>query len=166
MMNVATRWTLQRRSFPVSPFRDLTPMLFRIDIPAARRLACWLVAVCLTMPLAASRLQAKDIQRPNILWISSEDNGPQLGCYGDPIATSPNIDSLAKKRCSLHSMLVECTRLRTRENDYHFGHVPHFVWGSKHAKPRCPASRNGIVARTLENCRLLLLQQQQRRLQL
>jgi arylsulfatase A-like enzyme len=33
--------------------------------------------------------------RPNILWITSEDNGIELGCYGDNFATSPNIDSLA-----------------------------------------------------------------------
>ncbi|WP_233216315.1 sulfatase-like hydrolase/transferase [Blastopirellula marina] len=35
--------------------------------------------------------------RPNILWITSEDNGPELGCYGDTYADSPNIDSLAAK---------------------------------------------------------------------
>jgi arylsulfatase A-like enzyme len=35
--------------------------------------------------------------RPNILWITSEDNGPQLGCYGDTYATTPNIDRLAAK---------------------------------------------------------------------
>ena len=33
--------------------------------------------------------------RPNILWITSEDNGVELGCYGDTFATSPNIDALA-----------------------------------------------------------------------
>jgi N-sulfoglucosamine sulfohydrolase len=33
--------------------------------------------------------------RPNILWIVSEDNSPLLGCYGDKFATSPNIDKLA-----------------------------------------------------------------------
>lgn len=42
-------------------------------------------------PLAASA------SRPNILWITSEDNGPQLGCYGDTFATTPNIDRLAAK---------------------------------------------------------------------
>lgn len=36
-------------------------------------------------------------QRPNILWITSEDNGPELGCYGDTFADSPNIDALAAK---------------------------------------------------------------------
>ena len=35
--------------------------------------------------------------RPNILWITSEDNGPQLGCYGDGYATTPNLDRLASK---------------------------------------------------------------------
>ena len=32
---------------------------------------------------------------PNILWVTSEDNGPHLGCYGDGYAVSPNIDALA-----------------------------------------------------------------------
>ncbi len=32
---------------------------------------------------------------PNILWIVSEDNSPFLGCYGDSLALSPNIDKLA-----------------------------------------------------------------------
>jgi uncharacterized sulfatase len=34
---------------------------------------------------------------PNILWITSEDNGPHLGCYGDNYATTPHLDALAKK---------------------------------------------------------------------
>jgi arylsulfatase A-like enzyme len=34
---------------------------------------------------------------PNILWITSEDNGPHLGCYGDAFADTPNIDRLAEK---------------------------------------------------------------------
>lgn len=33
--------------------------------------------------------------RPNILWITSEDNGPHLGCYGDSYADTPNLDALA-----------------------------------------------------------------------
>lgn len=34
---------------------------------------------------------------PNILWLVSEDNSPWLGCYGDELATSPNIDRLARE---------------------------------------------------------------------
>ena len=33
--------------------------------------------------------------RPNILWITSEDNSLFLGCYGDELARTPNIDGLA-----------------------------------------------------------------------
>jgi uncharacterized sulfatase len=32
---------------------------------------------------------------PNILWISSEDTSPDLGCYSDPYASTPNLDKLA-----------------------------------------------------------------------
>lgn len=33
--------------------------------------------------------------RPNILWITSEDNSPYLGCYGDKLAVTPHLDKLA-----------------------------------------------------------------------
>jgi uncharacterized sulfatase len=32
---------------------------------------------------------------PNILWIISDDHGPDLGCYGTPAAYSPRLDALA-----------------------------------------------------------------------
>lgn len=35
--------------------------------------------------------------RPNILWITSEDNSPYLGCYGDPLAQTPHLDRLAEE---------------------------------------------------------------------
>ncbi len=35
------------------------------------------------------------MQRPNILWVSCEDISPDLGCYGDSYAVTPNIDALA-----------------------------------------------------------------------
>ncbi len=34
---------------------------------------------------------------PNILWISSEDNGPHLGVYGDTYADTPNLDALGSR---------------------------------------------------------------------
>lgn len=38
---------------------------------------------------------AAEAPRPNILWITSEDNSPLLGCYGDSLAKTPNLDKLA-----------------------------------------------------------------------
>lgn len=37
-------------------------------------------------------------EKPNILWLTCEDNNVNwLGCYGNPQATTPNIDKLAKQ---------------------------------------------------------------------
>ncbi len=52
--------------------------------------------LCLLAFFFAGRALA-DTLRPNILWISSEDHGPHMGCYGDTYATTPNVDALAKK---------------------------------------------------------------------
>jgi len=54
----------------------------------------WWLSLALIASWAGSS-QAAD--RPNILWITSEDNGPHLGCYGDTYARTPNLDGLAAK---------------------------------------------------------------------
>ncbi|HSH93095.1 MAG TPA: sulfatase-like hydrolase/transferase [Roseimicrobium sp.] len=46
--------------------------------------------------LGATALHAAPA-KPNILWITSEDHGPHMGCYGDTFATTPNVDALAAK---------------------------------------------------------------------
>ena len=70
------------------------------------RLTCSLArTLCLSLTLlffaiSTARSQSTltaTTSKPNILWITSEDNGPQLGCYGDSYATTPNIDRLAAK---------------------------------------------------------------------
>lgn len=38
-----------------------------------------------------------NVRLPNILWLVSEDNNPYIGAYGDKVARTPHIDSLAKK---------------------------------------------------------------------
>lgn len=47
--------------------------------------------------LAANSIAQQPLKRPNILWISTEDMSPHLGCYGDPVAKTPNIDKLASQ---------------------------------------------------------------------
>src|SRR5262245_58676553 len=51
-----------------------------------------LIVVLLTLVPAA---RAAD--RPNILWITCEDITPNLGCYGDAYAVTPNLDRLATR---------------------------------------------------------------------
>jgi N-sulfoglucosamine sulfohydrolase len=50
---------------------------------------------CLAFSLIALPTLAAD--RPNILWITSEDNSPYLGCYGDKLAQTPHLDKLASE---------------------------------------------------------------------
>src|SRR2546422_1061055 len=38
-----------------------------------------------------------DSKRPNILWITCEDISPDLACYGDGYARTPNLDKLARQ---------------------------------------------------------------------
>jgi len=51
------------------------------------------------MFLSGSSVIAGETPRtqPNILWVSCEDISPDLGCYGDSYAVSPNIDKLASE---------------------------------------------------------------------
>ena len=35
--------------------------------------------------------------RPNVVWIVGEDTGPELGCYDDRYARTPNLDKLASQ---------------------------------------------------------------------
>jgi arylsulfatase A-like enzyme len=65
---------------------------------ACRMLRCMITRLlALVVALPGLLLGADAKPRPNILWITSEDNGPQLGCYGDAYATTPHLDKLASE---------------------------------------------------------------------
>lgn len=53
-----------------------------------------ILAICLGL-LQGSGARA-DSDPPNILLIVSEDNGPELGSYGDPYVRTPHLDALAR----------------------------------------------------------------------
>ncbi|MBK1790513.1 sulfatase family protein [Persicirhabdus sediminis] len=58
-----------------------------------KRLSKWAVLGCLSITVIKGI--AADL--PNILWITAEDHGPHLGCYGDEYATTPELDALAAR---------------------------------------------------------------------
>ena len=57
-------------------------------------LMSWMMALSWVTAFAAGQ---DNEERPNILWLSTEDIGPHLGCYGDPVADTPNLDALAER---------------------------------------------------------------------
>jgi uncharacterized sulfatase len=57
----------------------------------------YILAAALALIAPAVAVVAAD--RPNILWVSIEDTSPDLGCYGDKYAVTPNLDRLAGQGC-------------------------------------------------------------------
>ncbi|TKJ38754.1 MAG: sulfatase [Planctomycetes bacterium B3_Pla] len=54
-------------------------------------------ATVLLPQIPLSSAETAKAQRPNILWVSAEDISPDLGCYGDDYAVTPNIDKIAAR---------------------------------------------------------------------
>jgi uncharacterized sulfatase len=68
-----------------------------------------LLLICALGPGQAAEPQ------PNIVWLFGEDMGPELGCYGDPNAITPNMDRLAREgarftRCFTHAPVCAPSR--------------------------------------------------------
>lgn len=55
------------------------------------------LTLILLVALRGVGVLAAATEQPNILWLSAEDHGPHLGCYGDKFANTPNVDAFAKK---------------------------------------------------------------------
>jgi N-sulfoglucosamine sulfohydrolase len=78
----------------------------RIELLIRTLIVLLCAAALQTAPVCAET--APSPERPNILWISVEDMSPDLGCYGDRYAITPNIDRLAAQgvrytRCFTHA---------------------------------------------------------------
>ncbi len=57
----------------------------------------WLVRSVVALLLLVVVSSGSRAERPNILLIVSEDNGPELGCYGAPHVKTPILDRLAER---------------------------------------------------------------------
>jgi uncharacterized sulfatase len=56
----------------------------------------WLrFAIATATMIVASQTAVSAEDRPNILWITCEDISPDVGCFGQPYAVTPNLDKLA-----------------------------------------------------------------------
>ncbi|MFD2256811.1 sulfatase [Luteolibacter algae] len=55
------------------------------------------IRASILMLLSAAVLPSAAAEKPNILFIAIDDLRPELGCYGSPIAITPNLDKLASQ---------------------------------------------------------------------
>jgi len=70
------------------------------------RLFLLYIFISLFFVSCASHRENPGNPRPNVLLITSEDNGPQLSCYGDQFCKTPNLDKLASEGFHFSSAFV------------------------------------------------------------
>lgn len=80
---------------------------------------------------------AKTKQLPNILWITSEDNGPFLGCYGDHFATTTNLDRFAHQGILYKNAFATVPVCAPARNTIITGVYPPSM-GTQHMRSRYP----------------------------
>ncbi|MEZ6090721.1 MAG: sulfatase [Pirellulaceae bacterium] len=64
-----------------------------MPLPHTMLLFTWIALMLTALPEAAAQTPS----RPNVLLICVDDLKPTIGCFGDPIAKTPNIDALARR---------------------------------------------------------------------
>src|SRR5690606_11414067 len=64
-------------------------------IDAMKNLIIRIIIFCLFALKSPTFIHAQAVDRPNILWISTEDHNPAIGAYGDEQARTPNMDAFA-----------------------------------------------------------------------
>lgn len=84
-----------------------------------------------TAPVAASAA------RPNVLWLTSEDNGPFLGCYGDPHAQTPHLDRLATEGVRYRRAFANAPVCSSARTTLITGMYPPSI-GAQHHRSRVP----------------------------
>lgn len=80
----------ERAGTPGAAFLGLLRRAARTNKGAVRIACGWTAGLWIAAFAAAA-------DRPNILWITTEDCGPNLGCYGDAYAVTPNLDAMASE---------------------------------------------------------------------
>ena len=86
------------------------------NTPVNKRNTLHHAAAIIVLLLSITSLTAEELRRPNILWIIAEDMSPDLGCYGNKVVTTPNIDLLAAKGMKFNNVYTTgpaCSPSRT-----------------------------------------------------
>lgn len=100
----------------------------------------------------------KDAERPNILWISCEDTGQELGCYGDSYARTPFLDEFASEGVRFTNAFANigvCAPAVV----HNYRDVSDDDWNKLYAVQGCAACIREVLQR-VSVCRRVLLHQQ------
>ena len=72
--------------------------------------------ICVLFLIQSCTVKKKEVKKPNILWIVADDLGTELGCYGDSLVYTPNLDAFAKESIlyeNCHTVTAVCSPSRS-----------------------------------------------------
>jgi len=97
--------------------------LRNLQLVSSMLLLVLIASSCASRESEGSELAAKS--RPNILVIISEDNGQELGCYGNPHVKTPVLNGLAAQGVRFHNAYVPQAGCSQSRAAYLTGLYPH-----------------------------------------
>jgi N-sulfoglucosamine sulfohydrolase len=89
----------------------------------------------LSLLLSFAPFIAHAADRPNIVWIVGEDMGPELGCYGDRNAITPNMDRLAREGTRFAKAFTHCAVCAPSRSGLITGRYPISI-GTQHMRSK------------------------------
>ena len=113
----------------------------------------------------AAPTRAAAPERPNILWLVSEDNNPFIGAYGDKLAHTPAIDRLAAEGVLYKNVFSNAPVCAPSRFAIITGVLPESCGPAQNMRGQCFAPAvSARVSRVPPESRLLLQQQRKDRL--
>ena len=89
------------------------------------RSAVGLAGIALAGQARPSQAAASEGARPNIIFVTTDDQGLEAGCYGDPYAITPNIDRLAEEGVLFEEAYVTTATCSPSRSSMLTGLYPH-----------------------------------------
>lgn len=71
-------------------------------------------------------------ERPNILWLISEDTSPDLGCYGTPEVQTPHLDRLASEGILFENAFATCPVCSPSRSAFMTGMYQNYIGAHQH----------------------------------
>jgi arylsulfatase A-like enzyme len=92
----------------------------------------------LTLPsfLQALAKTSKGAERPNIVWLDSEDNCPDISPYGESLAHTPNLDRFAREGATYTHAYAPCPVCSPARSAYITGMYPTSIGAQNHRSHR------------------------------
>ncbi|NQT13091.1 MAG: sulfatase, partial [Planctomycetes bacterium] len=103
----------------------MTPRHFAPAAPILRLLPVACAIVVAAAPCFHANADDSAARKPNVLLVVSEDNGPELSCYGDPYVATPNLDKLASEGVRFERAFVATASCSESRGSILTGLYPH-----------------------------------------